>query len=126
MQIDNMQFPLDRKYHRSHLWVKQEGDNLRIGIDAFLTSRAGYINFLTIDAENVAAGESFGSIESGKFVSKVYSPANGRIVNINQEIVNNPRRINDDPYSAWIVEISPGEGGAEPLLESEQEISTIG
>ena len=123
MEINDMQFPLDRKYHRSHVWVKPEGDTYRLGIDDFLANKAGYINFLTIDKKEVNDGESFGSLESGKFVSKIYTPAGGTIVEVNQEIVNNPRKINEDPYGSWIVAIKPGgELGTEDIFETEADI----
>lgn len=121
MECNNLQFPLDRKYHRSHIWVKAEDDTLRMGIDDFLANKAGYINFLTVDKKEVEPGESFGSLESGKFVSKIYSPAGGTIVDINQEVLNNPRKINEDPYGAWIIVVKPGVE-VEGLFETEEDI----
>jgi len=116
-----MHFPLDRKYHESHIWVMQEGDTIKLGIDEFLSNKAGYINFLTIDRKEFKTGEYFASLESGKFVSKMYAPAGGKIVDMNQEVINNPRKINEDPYGSWIVAIQPG-AESEDLLESEADI----
>lgn len=118
-----MHFPLDRRYHKSHIWVMQEGDTIKLGIDEFLSNKAGYINFLTIDRKEFKTGEYFASLESGKFVSKIYAPAGGKIVDINQEIINNPRKISEDPYGSWIVAIEPEEAiGSDELLESEADI----
>ncbi len=125
MDIENLHFPLDRKYHRSHLWVKSEGDKVKIGIDDFLSNMAGYINYLTIDRKDidVKSGESFGSLESGKFVSKIYTPTSGKIVEVNQDIINNPRKISDDPYDAWIIQIQPEDNNKfDEFLEKEQDI----
>jgi glycine cleavage system H protein len=101
----------------------QEGDSFKLGIDDFLSKKAGYINFLTIDRKEFETGEYFASIESGKFVSKIYAPTGGKILDVNQEIVNNPRKISEDPYGSWIVAIQPGEEmGSEDMFESEVEI----
>ena len=123
MEINDMQFPLDRKYHTSHIWMKPEGGLIRFGIDHFLSNKAGYINFLTIDRKEFETGDYFASLESGKFVSKMNAPAGGRIVEVNEDVVNNPRMINEDPYGSWIVAIEPrGELGSADILEEEADI----
>ena len=110
IEIENLKFPLDRKYYKgkgSHIWLKEEGDTVRVGMDAFLTENAGYLSYLTIDTRTVDQGEAIGSFESAKFVSRFYSPISGEIVGINEDLVNDPIRINKEPYSSWIVEIKP-------------------
>jgi glycine cleavage system H protein len=110
--MDNLTFPLDRHYYKrngSHIWLKEEGGNIKIGMDSFLTENAGYLSFLTIDNKEFNQGEAIGSFESAKFVAKFYSPMGGEIVKINDEVVNDPIRINKDPYNAWIVEIKPAD-----------------
>ncbi|UCF07523.1 MAG: hypothetical protein JSW28_07700, partial [Thermoplasmata archaeon] len=110
IEINNLRFPLDRKYYRgngSHIWLKEEGDTVRVGMDAFLTENAGYLSYLTIDNMDVSQGEAMGSFESAKFVSRFYSPVSGKIVSINEDVVNDPIRVNKDPYQSWIVEIKP-------------------
>lgn len=110
IEIRNLKFPLDRKYYKgngSHIWLMEEGETVRIGMDAFLTENAGYLSYLTIDNRKVTQGEAMGSFESAKFVSRFYSPITGEIVNINEDVVNDPIRINREPYSSWIVEMRP-------------------
>lgn len=126
MQVNKFHFPLDRKYHKSHLWLKPEENVVTLGIDAFLANKVGYINFLTIEKKSVKAGEAFASIESGKYVSRIYSPINGDILERNEEVISNPRRINENPYDAWIVTIQPDvKDGIDSanLLEKEKEIN---
>jgi glycine cleavage system H protein len=110
VEIENLSFPTDRKYYTkngSHIWIKQEGDIIKIGMDSFLTENAGYLSYLTIDNTEFNQGESIGSFESAKFVSKFYSPVSGKIVKTNEDVLNDPIKINKDPYNAWIVEVKP-------------------
>jgi glycine cleavage system H protein len=105
-----MEFPLDRWYykkHSSHVWFKNESGKIKIGLDAFLAKNAGYLNFISVDRDEAVHGESLGSYESAKFVSKYYSPVSGPVTKVNEMVVSNPRKINDDPYGSWIVEINP-------------------
>ncbi len=120
---------MDRKYYKgngSHIWLMEEEDTVKIGMDAFLTENAGYLSYLTIDNRNVKQGEAIGSFESAKFVSRFYSPISGEIVGINEDVVNDPIRINKEPYSSWIVEIKPAtlenDLRSEDILEGEETI----
>ena len=115
-----MRFPLDRSYYTkdgAHIWLKEEDGLLLIGMDAFNTEMVGLLTFLNVTAEKAAEGEALGSFESAKFVSRFYSPVSGEVVKINDEVINNPRMINEDPYSSWIVAIRPE--ALDNLLDSE-------
>ena len=110
--IGDMEFPLDRKYYTksgAHMWLKEEDGLIRIGLDAFASEMAGFLTFFSINSEEPKAGEAIGSFESAKFVSRFYSPITGKIVEVNKEALTNPKTINDDPYSAWIVSIQPSD-----------------
>jgi glycine cleavage system H protein len=129
IEIENLSFPTDRKYYTkngSHIWIKQEGDVVKIGMDSFLTENAGYLSYLTIDEEELKQGESIGSFESAKFVSKIYSPVSGKIVKTNEDVINDPIKINKDPYNSWIVEVAPenleSDLGSDEILDSEESI----
>ena len=109
-EINKMKFPLDRKYYTkdgAHIWLKQEGDLVKIGMDSFAAEMVGLLSFLKVALGQTKSGEAIGSFESAKFVSRFYSPFNGEIVAINDEVINNPRKINDDPYNSWIAMIKP-------------------
>lgn len=108
LKIDNIRIPLDRYYYinkKAHLWVKVDGVRARVGFDQFITENAGYLNYLTISGSNMQKGQSFGYYESAKFVSKLFAPVSGEIVARNKEIMENPRKVNEDPYGSWIVEV---------------------
>ena len=129
VEIENLSFPTDRKYYSkngSHIWIKEEGDLVKIGMDSFLTENAGYLSYLTIDNTEFEQGESIGSFESAKFVSKFYSPVSGKVVRTNEDVLNDPIRINKDPYNSWIVEVKPRDLNsdlqAQEILEGEDNI----
>lgn len=97
------------RYSREHEWVLPlEGNRARIGITNHAQQELGDIVFVE-NAEvgmQVAANDSLGVIESVKAASEVYSPLSGTIVNINEELEDQPELINEDPYQAgWIAEI---------------------
>lgn len=127
LEVKGMKFPLDRKYYTkdgAHIWLKTEDDVVKIGMDAFAVEMAGLLTYLTITENQTESGEAVGSFESAKFVSRFYSPISGQIVDINEEVIKNPRKINDDPYDSWIFAIkpNPGEYNNEYILEKEEDI----
>jgi glycine cleavage system H protein len=131
IEIQNLSFLLDRKYYikdGSHIWFKEQNGNILIGMDSFLTENAGYLSYLTIENNEFDQGESIGSFESAKFVSKFYSPISGKIVKINDNVVNDPIKINQDPYNSWILEIQPTNLNSDlqssDILENEDDIRT--
>lgn len=110
IEINGMKFPLDRKYYikdGAHIWLKENQDYYKIGMDAFAAEMIGFLTYLKIHKDKVNSGESIGSFESAKFVSRFYSPIDGEIISVNQEVINNPRKINENPYESWIVSIKP-------------------
>ena len=127
LEIKGMKFPLDRKYYTkdgAHIWLKSEGDLVKVGMDAFAVEMAGLLTFLTVGKKEAKSGEAVGSFESAKFVSRFYSPINGEIVDVNEEVLKNPRKINEDPYNSWIMMIKPeaDEDSKKYILEDENEI----
>jgi glycine cleavage system H protein len=126
VDIEGMEFPLDRGYYTengAHLWVKPEGELVRVGMDAFAAHTMGNMSFLAVEKRRTKSGEPIGSFESAKFVSQLRAPLDGEVVEVNDEVVKDPRMINDDPYESWILAIRPDrplEGL--PLLLSEEEV----
>jgi glycine cleavage system H protein len=94
-------------------------------MDAFAAEMVGLLTFLKVNKGEVKSGEAIGSFESAKFVSRFYSPLNGEIVAVNDEVVNNPRKINDSPYKSWIVVIKPDTTNEdeESIIEGKERIS---
>lgn len=100
-----MNVPADRRYTEDHEWVMAEGDLARVGITDYAQDALGDVVFVQLPERGaaVSAGDSFSEVESTKSVSDIYAPVNGAVGDVNQELVDAPQRINEDPYGAgWI------------------------
>jgi glycine cleavage system H protein len=94
----------------SHTWFIEVADgNVRLGMTSVATAMAGQLVAFTPKkvGRSVRAGKSCATIESGKWVGPAKSAAGGEVVAVNQELQGNPSLANQDPYSAWLVEIKP-------------------
>lgn len=103
-----MDFPKDLKYHKEHTWVKVEGSRALIGITDHAQEELGDIVYVELPERGSEAeqDESFGTVESAKAISELFAPISGRVVDINEDLADQPELINDDPYdSGWLVEI---------------------
>ena len=102
-----MNYPVDLKYTKDHEWMKMEGDIAVIGISDFAQDALGDIVFINLPevGDTVTAGESFGDVESVKAVSDVNSPVTGVVVEVNEDLADSPEALNEDPYSAWIIQV---------------------
>ncbi|CAI9392758.1 glycine cleavage system protein GcvH [Niallia sp. Sow4_A1] len=119
-----MTVPKDLRYSKEHEWVKVEGDNARIGITHFAQSELGDIVFVELPevGDEVTANEPFGSVESVKTVSELYAPISGKVVEVNEDLSDNPEYVNESPYeNAWMVIIEPSDkADIETLMTAEQ------
>ena len=100
-----MQFPEELKYVKSHEWIKVEGDQARIGISDYAQDALGDLVFVNLPevGDEVEAGDGFADVESVKAVSDIYSPVSGIVAAVNEELMENPEKINVDPYGAWLI-----------------------
>ncbi len=107
MKIGKYEMPDDLFYNKGHCWAKIQGDIAEIGYDHFGERLAGPIKSVELlDEEDIVAQEeAFGTLSSGKWAGKLESPVSGEIVEINEDIVNNPEKINANPYESWLVKI---------------------
>jgi len=102
--------PNDRKYAESHEWHKVEGDVVVIGISQFAVDELTDVTFVDIIKKSgpVKKGQSFGEVESVKATSEIYSGVEGEIVAFNQEVIDNPGLLNEDPWNkGWLVKVKP-------------------
>ena len=114
-----MNFPSELKYSKSHEWVKMEGDVAVIGITDFAQDALGDLVFVNLPevGDTVTAEEAFGDVESVKAVSDINSPISGTVCEINEDVLDAPESMNEDPYGAWLVKV--GEvTGTEELLDA--------
>jgi glycine cleavage system H protein len=105
------EFPADLKYTKEHEWARVEGDGkVRMGITWYAQDSLGDVLFVKLPdvGKHVSAGEAFAEVESSKAVSDVYAPVSGTVTEVNESLVEEPERINQDPYGAgWIALIDP-------------------
>jgi glycine cleavage system H protein len=125
-----MDFPEELKYSKEHIWVRVEGSRAVIGITDYAQEELGKITSIELpDAgDEIEQEDSFGSIEARKTVAELYAPLSGPVLEINEELIDNPSLLNEDPYdSGWIAVISvvdPEEQNL--LLTAEEYADTLG
>jgi len=119
MKIGEYDFPEDLYYEKNHFWAKDDGSgNMIIGASDFFQQLAGEIVFIELPmvGTKIEQSKSFSSLESGKWVGKLFAPFSGEVIEINEELEDSPELINESPYDeGWIAKIKPtdldGEAG---------------
>jgi glycine cleavage system H protein len=102
-------YPEDLRYHKEHDWARVEGDVATIGITWYAQDALGEIVHYESPepGSSVARDESYGEVESVKAVSDLISPVTGEVVEVNQEVLDEPEKINEDPYGAgWLIKVT--------------------
>lgn len=95
------------RYAKSHEWVRVEGNKAYVGISDYAQEHLGEVVFAELPEEEaeVTAGHQFVVLESVKAVSDVYAPVSGKVVKINEELLDNPGLVNESPYEAYLAVI---------------------
>jgi glycine cleavage system H protein len=103
-----MAYPSDYKYTKEHEWIKPDGKNATIGITHHAQESLGDIVFVELPkpGTELAAGKTFGSVESVKAVSDLYAPASGTVTEVNGELATAPEKINKDAHGAWMIKLT--------------------
>jgi len=97
-------------YSKEWTWIKLEDGKARIGITDYAQKQLREVVFAELPSvgDEIVKGEPFGTVESVKSVSDLVAPLSGKIVEVNEEVVNNPQIINEDPYGeGWLIVVSP-------------------
>ena len=118
-----MSYPKDYKYTKEHEWIHPQGNTAEVGITNYAQESLGDIVFVELPktGADLAAGKSFGTVESVKAVSELYAPVSGKVTAINEVLNNSPEMVNQDAHSAWMIKIelkNPKE--LDGLLSAEQ------
>ncbi len=110
-EINELNLPEDLHYTKDHEWVKIESETALVGISDYAQDQLGDIVFVEMPevGDEFAQGEEFGALESVKAVSEIYLPLGGEIVEVNEDLVDNPELVNQDSYNNWIVRIRPND-----------------
>lgn len=98
----------DRRYTKDHEWAKATGSEVEVGITAYAVEQLGDITLVNLDVkvgDTIAKEAPFGTIESVKTLSDLFSPIAGKITRINTELDKTPELVNGDCYGAWMIAI---------------------
>jgi len=116
-------YPAGFKYTKDHEWIDIAGDRGKVGITDYAQQQLGDVVYVELPEVGVKLkqGQSFGTIESVKAVSELYSPVSGEVAEINSALKDKPETVNSDPHGNWMIVIkltNPGETGG--LLDASQ------
>lgn len=112
-----MAYPKNFRYTKEHEWINVDGKTATVGITNYAQEALGDIVFVELPkvGAEVAAGKSFGTVESVKSVSELYAPLSGKVSAVNEELAKAPEKVNSDPHGAWMIKIdlkNPGEANS--------------
>lgn len=116
--------PVDRKYTKEHEWAKLDEGLAVVGITDYAQEQLGDIVYVELPqpGETLSQFDAFGIIESVKAASDLVAPVNGEVLAINEELVDRPELVNEDPYEAgWMLKVQPqDESEMNPLMTAEE------
>ena len=118
-----MAYPPGFKYTKDHEWIDLSGDSGKVGITDYAQQQLGDVVYIELPdvGTTLKQGESFGTIESVKAVSELYSPVSGEVLEVNTGLKEKPEVVNSDPHATWMIVLklaNPGEAGM--LLDAAQ------
>ena len=105
-------YPKDLKYSKDHEWARASGKTVVIGVTDHAQEALGDVVYVELPkvGDAITAGSPFGVIESTKAVSELFAPVSGKVIKVNQSLVDSPQTVNQDPYQAgWIIEVEPSD-----------------
>jgi glycine cleavage system H protein len=107
-ELNELNFPDDVRYAKSHEWARTKGDKIKVGISDYAQDQLGDIVFVELPevGDTFEQGEEFGTVESVKAVSELYMPVAGEVVAINDTLEEAPEKVNNSPYGdGWMLEV---------------------
>lgn len=122
--------PNELKYTKDHEWIKIEGNTGTIGITEFAQGELGDVVFVDIEEglSEIISGEAFGTIEAVKTVSDLFAPCDGKVLEVNTGLADDPQKVNSDPYGeGWLIKIEITDSSQlDGLLDAEAYKTQIG
>jgi len=122
-------YPADLKYTKDHEWIRVDGDTADVGITDYAQQQLGDVVFVELPQVGrvLAQGEVFGTIESVKAVSELFSPVAGEVVAVNDALTSAPEQVNSEPHAAWIIRVRPTQASdLDALLDAAAYEQTVG
>ena len=123
-----MAYPADLKYTRDHEWIRISGDSAEIGITDYAQQQLGDVVYVDLPdvGRTLNAGDVFGSIESVKAASDLFSPMSGAVTEVNAALKDHPETVNSKPHETWMIRIKLSDpSAAASLLDSSQYVATL-
>ena len=113
-----MAYPSAYKYTRDHEWIDLSGDRGKVGITDYAQKQLGDVVYVELPevGTKLKPGQSFGTIESVKAVSELYSPVSGEVVEVNAALKDKPEAVNTDPHGSWMIVLKLGDAAEAGLL----------
>lgn len=124
MKIEDYYFPDDYYYDKNHFWARIEDETITMGTTDFVQKLAGEVGYVEVpeEGQKIQQGKPCGSIESGKWVGRIYAVFSGEVLSVNGALEDEPELINSSPYGeGWICKINPNdlEGEKKNLMQVE-------
>jgi glycine cleavage system H protein len=114
-------YPSDLKYTKDHEWVRLTGTSAQVGITDYAQKQLGDVVYIELPdvGRRFKKGDVFGTIESVKAVSELYSPVTGEVIEVNSHLVSTPEKVNTDPHGSWMIALRvPDADEASDLLDA--------
>ena len=110
MEVEGYLLPDNLYYHKEHFWAKVEGNTVIVGTTDFAQKLAGQIVYVELPSvgKTIEQSKPCGSMESGKWVGRIYAPVSGKVVSSNEALEDSPEFINESPYEkGWMFKVNP-------------------
>jgi len=118
-----MAYPADLKYTKDHEWIRINGDVAEVGITDYAQQQLGDVVYVELPdiGRTLKAGDVFGSIESVKAASDLFSPLSGQVTEVNVALKDHPETVNSEPHETWMIRLKLSDpAAAAALLDSSQ------
>ena len=110
VKVEDYEVPEGLYYSKDYMWIKIEGEKARIGITDYAQKQLREVVFAELPSvgDELVKDEPFGTLESVKAVSDLVAPLSGKVEEVNEEVVNSPEILNEDPYGkGWLLLVTP-------------------
>ena len=110
----------DLRYTEEHEWARLDGQAIVVGITDYAQEQLGEVVYVELPEEStaLAVGDTFGVVESTKSVSDLFSPIDGEVTRVNEDLLDAPEYVNTDPYGdGWMIRLQP-DGDSDEVFES--------
>ncbi len=110
MEVEGYLLPDNLYYHKEHFWAKVEGNTVIVGTTDFAQKLAGQVVYVELPPAGkvIEQGKPCGSMESGKWVGRIYAPISGKVESFNEALDDSPELINESPYEkGWMFKVNP-------------------